>query len=80
MAVGYGDCDDPALFASIRVEERVALARSQLPSGPGSTTCRKCGVTIPEERRKVLPGVVLCVPCAEEKGEDKPTYKEPWAT
>jgi len=80
MAVGYGDCDDPATAAATRVEERVALARSQLPKGPGSSFCVKCGEDIPEARRKVMPGVRHCVECQEQRDYDKPSYKEPWAT
>jgi len=80
MAVGYGDCDDPSLAASTRVEERVALARSMLPSGPGSPICNDCGEEIPEARRKALQGVRYCVDCQSIRDENKPTFKEPWAT
>lgn len=80
MAVGYGDCDDPATAAATRVEERVALVRSMLPKGPGTPNCVECGDPIPKARRKVMPGTRHCLDCQSKKDHNKPTYKEPWAT
>jgi phage/conjugal plasmid C-4 type zinc finger TraR family protein len=31
---------------------------------PSATNCAGCGITIPEARRKAVPGVSLCVDCA----------------
>jgi RNA polymerase-binding transcription factor DksA len=76
---GYGGPDDEALRAMIRVEEQVALARSMLPSGPGSSTCHGCGQLIDERRRKIFPGTQHCVKCSEANAV-WPKYKEPWAT
>ena len=33
----------------------------------GSEQCRLCGMTIPERRRQLLPGVSTCVECQERK-------------
>jgi len=77
---GYGGPDDEAQRAAIRVEEQIALARSLLPTGPGSPICNDCGDPIPEARRKALPGVRYCVDCQSLKDDDKPSFKEPWAT
>lgn len=77
---GYGGDDDAAEIAMQRVEERVALAKSLLPKGPGTMVCICCGEDIPQARRKALPGVVHCVECQEEKDKIRPTFKEPWAT
>lgn len=77
---GYGGPDDEALRASIRVEEQIALARSQLPSGPGTLNCVECGEPIPEARRKAMVGTRHCVDCQAILDANKPTYKEPWAT
>ncbi len=77
---GYGGPDDEAERATIRVEEQVALARSLLPTGPGSLTCIDCGELIPEARRKAMPGTRLCVECQSERDDIKPTFKESWAT
>lgn len=77
---GYGGPDDEAQRAAIRVEEQVALARSQLPTGPGTLVCVECDEPIPEARRKAMPGTRLCVECQALHDDDKPTFKEPWAT
>lgn len=77
---GYGGPDDEAERARIRVEEQVALARSLLPSGPGTLHCVQCGELIPEARRKAMLGVRLCIVCQAIKDDNKPSFKEPWAT
>jgi phage/conjugal plasmid C-4 type zinc finger TraR family protein len=51
-----------------RVQEELArnLANAtHRPSGASEFFCLSCGVEIPEERRRVLPGVDLCVTCKE---------------
>ena len=48
------------------VESAVELAKSRLPRGEGLTHCEECEEEIPEERRKALPGVRLCVTCQSE--------------
>ena len=45
------------------VEDAVAKARSRLVKGESALTCEECDAKIPEERRKALPGVQLCVKC-----------------
>ncbi len=77
---GYGGPDDEAERARIRVEEQIALARSLLPDGPGSPICNECGDPIPEARRKAMPGTRHCVECQGQRDDDKPSFKEPWAT
>jgi phage/conjugal plasmid C-4 type zinc finger TraR family protein len=48
------------------IEDAIKLARSRLPEGKSLTHCEECDETIPEARRKVIPGVRLCVKCQEE--------------
>jgi len=48
------------------VNDAVKLARSQLPEGGGSCRCTECDSTIPDARRKAIPGVRLCVSCQSE--------------
>jgi phage/conjugal plasmid C-4 type zinc finger TraR family protein len=57
------------------VEDAVKLARSRLPDGEGLTHCEQCEELIPEPRRKVIPGVRLCVNCQAEveKQQTNPT-------
>lgn len=53
------------------VEDGVQRARSQMASGESAVNCEECDCPIPEERRKAIPGVRLCVACqsALEKQE-----------
>ena len=48
------------------VEDAVALARSHLSEGESFTHCEECGCTIPEKRRKAIPGIHLCISCQEK--------------
>ena len=48
------------------VEDAVKLARSRLPDGDGLTHCEECESAIPDERRKAIPGVSLCIRCQSE--------------
>lgn len=77
---GYGKPDDEQERAILRVEEQVALARSLLPTGPGASHCVKCSESIPEARRLAMKGCRLCVECQAIADENKPTFKQPWAT
>lgn len=53
------------------VDEAVQRARSQLANGDSAQNCDECGQVIPQQRRKAIPGVRLCVACqsALEKQE-----------
>jgi phage/conjugal plasmid C-4 type zinc finger TraR family protein len=48
------------------VGDAVKLARSRLPEGEGLTHCQTCDASIPEARRKAIPGVRLCINCQSE--------------
>ena len=52
------------------LEDEVKRARSQLPQGESALECDECGTTIPEARRKAVPGVRLCVACQESMDEE----------
>ena len=51
------------------VEDAVKRARERLASGEGLTECEACGETIPEGRRRAVPGVRMCVAC--QQAEDQ---------
>lgn len=53
------------------VKDAIKRARSKLPSGPSLERCEECDASIPEARRKAVPGVRLCVPCQEAHDEDE---------
>ncbi len=66
MAVGWSR--DGAVQEQIdaTVDSAVQLARSRLPDGESLTHCEECGISIPEARRKAMPGVRYCVKCQSE--------------
>ncbi|MBI2398343.1 MAG: DksA/TraR family C4-type zinc finger protein [Xanthomonadales bacterium] len=47
------------------VKDAVERARSRLAKGPSRARCEDCGESIPEARRKAVPGVRLCVTCQD---------------
>lgn len=49
------------------IDDAVARARRGLPKGESLHECEECGTTIPEARRKAIPGVRLCVECQQKK-------------
>lgn len=49
------------------IDDAVKLVRSRLPEGESLTHCEECNAVIPEARRKIIPGVHLCVKCQEIK-------------
>ncbi len=72
MAVGWAH--DGAVQEQIdaSVDDAVKRARSQLPSGSGTTHCEHCDALIPEARRKAIPGVRYCVGCQSELEQQQP--------
>ena len=52
------------------VEDAVKRARSELPVGESLAHCAECDKAIPEARRKVIPGVRLCVDCQSKIDKD----------
>ena len=55
------------------VSDAVQRARRQLKQGPGLTHCEACEASIPEARRKAVPGVRLCVTCQEAEDAEQGT-------
>ncbi|MCJ7591378.1 MAG: DksA/TraR family C4-type zinc finger protein [Woeseiaceae bacterium] len=51
------------------IEDAVKHARDQLPKGESLRRCSECDATIPEARRKAVPGVRLCITCQGERDE-----------
>jgi len=51
------------------VEDAVSQARSRMPKGESRRECVECGASIPEARRKAVPGVRLCVACQAERDQ-----------
>jgi phage/conjugal plasmid C-4 type zinc finger TraR family protein len=68
MTVAGGFAKDGAVQDQIdaSIEDAVNRARDQLPRGASLGRCSECGKTIPEARRKAVPGVRLCIECQAE--------------
>ena len=49
------------------IKDGIKRVRSKLAKGPSLKRCEECGASIPEARRKAVPGVRLCVPCQEAR-------------
>lgn len=45
------------------VDDAVQRVRSQLTVGDSAVHCDECDKLIPEQRRKAVPGVRLCIAC-----------------
>lgn len=45
----------------------VHLAQKKTPDRPSAEHCEGCGEDIPEARRQIIPGVVLCVECQKRQ-------------
>ena len=56
------------------LEDEVKRARSQLPQGESLLECEECGTTIPDARRKAIPGVRLCVSCQETIDQEQAVF------
>lgn len=50
-------------FAEHQRNEGIQAARNRLPTGKSPKRCKSCDEVIPLERRKAMPGIVLCVEC-----------------
>lgn len=65
MASGWANDDAVNEQINSTIEDAVARARGEIPRGESLTECEECGETIPEARRKAMPGVRLCVSCQQ---------------
>jgi len=74
MASGWAN--DGAVQEQIdsTIEDAIARARSQMPSGESLEYCEECGALIPEARRKAVPGVHLCVNCQAAHDKAQAAY------
>jgi phage/conjugal plasmid C-4 type zinc finger TraR family protein len=66
MAVGWSRDGGVQEQIDATVESGIQLAKGRLPDGESLTHCEECGTSIPEARRKAMPGVRHCVKCQSE--------------
>lgn len=57
--------DQATLREELDREACLDAVRSRVPHGDSLLNCDQCGDEIAEERRRALPGVKLCIHCAE---------------
>jgi phage/conjugal plasmid C-4 type zinc finger TraR family protein len=78
MATGWAG--DGAVQQQIddSIDDAIKRARAQLPTGPSLEQCEECGVAIPEARRRVMPGVRLCVDCQAERDREQVSASGPY--
>jgi phage/conjugal plasmid C-4 type zinc finger TraR family protein len=71
MLMAGGFAKDGAVQDQIdaTVEDGVLRARSRLESGESARECVECGETIPDARRKAVPGVRRCLACQQREDE-----------
>lgn len=57
----------------ISTEEAIARVRAATPHfrGESAAECVECGEEIPENRRRALPGVKLCVDCQAQRDQSR---------
>ena len=53
------------------INDEVARARRNLPSGESLAHCEECGDAIPQARQKALPGVRLCIACQQAQDAEE---------
>ena len=64
-------------------QNAVDAVRNQLAkqaAQPSAEFCEECGEDIPEMRRKLVPGVQLCIHCQTRLERFKANYRQPGAS
>ena len=56
------------------IDDAVQRARSRLPRGESLLDCEECGATIPEARRRAVPGVRLCIGCQQAADTEQAAF------
>lgn len=74
MASGWANDDAVNEQINNTIEDAVARVRGELPQGESLYECEECGETIPDARRKAVPGVRLCIACQQEKDSKNETF------
>ena len=63
MATGWAGDNAVQDQIDATIKDAIKRVRASAPKGPGSKRCVECDASIPEARRKAVPGVRLCVSC-----------------
>ncbi|UXY09531.1 DksA/TraR family C4-type zinc finger protein [Kosakonia sp. ML.JS2a] len=74
MASGWANDDAVQQQIDSTIDDAVARARRDIPTGESLMECEECGEPIPEARRNAIPGVRLCVACQQKKDLHNSTF------
>lgn len=66
-----------ALFTNQTAVNNVRNQLAKQAEQPSAEFCEECGEDIPEARRKLVPGVQLCVYCQTKLERFKANYRQP---
>lgn len=69
MASGWASDDAVQQQIDSTIDDAVSRARKAVYDGVSAEDCEECGETIPEARRKALPGVQYCVRCQQKRDQ-----------
>ena len=74
MASGWANDDAVNEQINNTIEDAVARARGELPTGDSLYECEECGNPIPQARREAVPGVRLCITCQQDKDSHSASF------
>ncbi|MEZ8084599.1 DksA/TraR family C4-type zinc finger protein [Vibrio sp. 10N.261.51.A3] len=63
MAVGWAGDDSVSQQIQNTIDDEISRVRGNLRGGEGLRYCYECGDEIPEQRRRAIKGVRLCIEC-----------------
>ncbi len=66
-----------ALFTNQNAVDNVRKQLAKQAEQPSAEFCEECGEDIPEMRRKLVPGVQLCIHCQTKLERIKANYQQP---
>ena len=66
-----------ALFTNQTAVNNVRNQLAKQAEQPSAEFCEECGEDIPEARRKLVPGVQLCVYCQSKLERIRANYRQP---
>lgn len=56
------------------IADAIQRAREEIPRGESRTHCEACEAEIPAARRRVVPGVRLCIRCQSERDKNRKAF------
>lgn len=74
MAGGWAPDGAEQAQIDANLDDALAAARQNLPSGESARECAECGEPIPEARRRAALGCQYCIECQERIEHAKAQY------